>query len=272
MNFSSIRPNRGLITILSISIITILILVISFRLAEKDDKKQFQPVDSQPTNKQPINEQAETTAPNPVVCVEDAGTFEQDVNGYSVGSKTERQALIKLLKSGNCDVIQISYYLHSGTYNNNIHQTLVYNKTAQSLIVKFDNGYADSYTGISPNALLAHLKKGKKSYYDIEAVKMSAIDAVPDVPIGDKPKQSDYDGSVPVVKQYVLKSANDESSIKFIDWSEVQAYGKFWVVRCKYKGSNSYGGIVTENRLYFIQNGIVIKDIDYESAKISSIH
>jgi hypothetical protein len=77
--------------------------------------------------------------------------------------------------------------------------------------------------------------------------------------IGKKPEQSELDGSVKIVKDYIKSNAKDSSSIDFVEWSKVSSMGDNWVVRCKYKGTNSFGAVVTENVWFYIQNNQVVK-------------
>ena len=64
--------------------------------------------------------------------------------------------------------------------------------------------------------------------------------------------------SVKIVSDYIKSNAKDASSIEFLEWSKVISIGKNWTVRCKYKGTNSLGGIVTENAWFYIQNSKVV--------------
>ena len=62
---------------------------------------------------------------------------------------------------------------------------------------------------------------------------------------------SSWDGSVKQVKDYILRSAKDPSSVEFIEWSPVQrgTDGTFFV-RVKYRAKNSFGGYVVENFIF----------------------
>ena len=53
-------------------------------------------------------------------------------------------------------------------------------------------------------------------------------------------------------------SSKDASSIDYLEWSKVSQLGENWIVRCKYKGTNSMGAIVTENVWFYIQNNKVV--------------
>jgi hypothetical protein len=88
------------------------------------------------------------------------------------------------------------------------------------------------------------LSSGKKGFYNLSdyctdvsydfnnrEMKQTAI--------GKKPEQSELDGSVKIVKDYIKSNAKDSSSIDFVEWSKVSSMGDNWVVRCKYKGSSN---------------------------------
>ena len=76
---------------------------------------------------------------------------------------------------------------------------------------------------------------------------------------GIKPEQSRNDGSVQIVKDYIEENAKYPRSIRYKEWSKVTAYGDMWVVRCKFKGKNSFGEIADNDMWFYIQNGKVVK-------------
>ena len=76
---------------------------------------------------------------------------------------------------------------------------------------------------------------------------------------GIKPEQSRNDGSVQVVKDYIEENAKYPRSIRYKEWSKVTDFGEFWVVRCKFKGKNSFGEIADNDMWFYIQNGQVVK-------------
>lgn len=76
---------------------------------------------------------------------------------------------------------------------------------------------------------------------------------------GIKPEQSRNDGSVQVVKDYIEENAKYPRSIRYKEWSKVTDYGDMWVVRCKFKGKNSFGEIADNDMWFYIQNGKVVK-------------
>ena len=76
---------------------------------------------------------------------------------------------------------------------------------------------------------------------------------------GIKPEQSRNDGSVQVVKDYIEENAKYPRSIRYKEWSKVTDYGDMWVVRCKFKGKNSFGEVTDNDMWFYIQNGKVVK-------------
>ncbi|MBP5722742.1 MAG: hypothetical protein J6X18_04095 [Bacteroidales bacterium] len=76
---------------------------------------------------------------------------------------------------------------------------------------------------------------------------------------GIKPEQSRNDGSVQIVKDYIEENAKYPRSIRYKEWSKVTDYGDMWVVRCKFKGKNSFGEVTDNDMWFYIQNGEVVK-------------
>ncbi len=76
---------------------------------------------------------------------------------------------------------------------------------------------------------------------------------------GIKPEQSRNDGSVQIVKDYIEENAKYPRSIRYKEWSKVTDYGDMWVVRCKFKGKNSFGEVTDNDMWFYIQNGKVVK-------------
>ena len=76
---------------------------------------------------------------------------------------------------------------------------------------------------------------------------------------GIKPDQSRNDGSVQIVKDYIEENAKYPRSIRYKEWSKVTDYGDMWVVRCKFKGKNSFGEVTDNDMWFYIQNGKVVK-------------
>lgn len=74
---------------------------------------------------------------------------------------------------------------------------------------------------------------------------------------GPEPEQSDWDSSVPVVKDFV-KTKTQDPSPKFHEWSKVSPLGDKWVVRAKFEYKNALGVKRQDNRWFYIRNGKVI--------------
>ena len=65
------------------------------------------------------------------------------------------------------------------------------------------------------------------------------------------PINSSWDGSVLEVKWYLDKVLKDPDSFDAIEWSKVaKAYGNTYMVRCKYRAKNSFGGYVIANQVF----------------------
>ena len=77
--------------------------------------------------------------------------------------------------------------------------------------------------------------------------------------IGPKPEQSEWDGSVKIVKDWLKQNANDADSIKYVDWSEIFTVGGNWGVRVKFRGKNSFGAYTLNNMQFEIRNGLIVK-------------
>lgn len=78
-------------------------------------------------------------------------------------------------------------------------------------------------------------------------------------------KNSEWDGSVSQVEDYLNDNLKNPDSFKPIEWSKVQKLpnGNFQV-RCKYKAENSFGGTVVENQIFIISpKGVIINITDY---------
>jgi len=75
---------------------------------------------------------------------------------------------------------------------------------------------------------------------------------------GEKPYQSEWDRSVPVVELYLEDVLKDPDSFEAIEWSPMVEHGPFWAVRVKYRAKNSFGGYVVEERVALIQQGRVV--------------
>ena len=194
----------------------------------------------------------------------DAGRMKMHENGYSIGKKTELTELLKQLKNKDCDIIEIVWVWDCSPKYDDMAMKIVYNKTTGSFKeIYTKTNVIEDYKNITPECLEKFLKNGEKSFYSLESY---CKDATHDfnnremkvTAIGEKPEQSELDGSVKIVKDYLKSNAKDASSLDFLEWSKVTYSGENWIVRCKYKGKNSYGADVTENAWFYIQNSKVI--------------
>ena len=200
-------------------------------------------------------------------CESNLGILKMNDNGETVGKKTELTELLRLLNNNNCDIIEISYELKGSRGYENIAKKIIYDKREMRLQdVYTKNNVIEDYKDVSADGLRKFLQKGEKSFYSLSNYTNAKYDfnnrQMKQNTVGSQPSQSDYDGSVKVVEDYIKANANDASSIKFIEWSKVIPYGNFWVVRCIFKGTNSFGGVVTEKKWFYIQNDKVVKGID----------
>lgn len=193
-------------------------------------------------------------------CNKNVGRLKMNDNGYSIGNKTELTELRKQLKNKDCDIIEI-VWVWVDSYD--MPMKIVYNKTTGNLKqICTGTNVIEEYTNVSAECLEQLLKHGEKSLSSLESYCNAKYDynnrEMKQTAIGAKPEQSELDGSVKIVKDYIKTNAKDASSIDFLEWSKVSSFGVNWIVRCKYKGTNSFGGVVTENIWFYIQNSKVV--------------
>lgn len=199
-------------------------------------------------------------------CQSDLGVLRMDVNGYSVGKKTELTELRRLLKNKDCDIIEITYEW-KGSYGDNIAKKIIYDKREKRLQdISTHNNVIEDYKDVSVEGLKMFLDKGEKSFYSLADYTDAKYDfnnrEMKQKTVGNQPSQSEWDGSVKVVADYIKTNSKDASSVKFLEWSKVSPFDEFWIVRCKFKGTNSIGAVVTENKWFYIQNDKVVKTKD----------
>lgn len=78
-------------------------------------------------------------------------------------------------------------------------------------------------------------------------------------------QNSKWDGSVSQVEGYLKVNLKDPKSFEAIEWSEVVKTGKGYMVRCKYRAKNSFGGYAIENKVFMLdQKGSVISAFDHQ--------
>jgi hypothetical protein len=69
-----------------------------------------------------------------------------------------------------------------------------------------------------------------------------------------------YDGSVSQVKKYLENNLRDPESIKYAEWSKLIPTGSDtthpsgYVVRCKYRAKNGFGGYVLSNDVFILDS------------------
>ena len=83
--------------------------------------------------------------------------------------------------------------------------------------------------------------------------------------LGPKPKNSEWDGRVAPVVEYLKNNLNDYDSSEFVEWSPVtklEVKGEpFWAVRLKLRAKNAFGGYILKDTFYFIrQNRVVMAE------------
>lgn len=199
----------------------------------------------------------------------DVGKFKIHQDGYSIGKNTEMHELGNQLNNPDIGIIEITWIWDYSPPNPDIPMKLIYNKTDEVLkVVYTSNNIIEEYKNIKPSCLSNFIKDGNKSFLSItsycEESSYEFNDSEKKIrAVGPRPEQSEWSGSVDIVEKYIKSTANDETSIKFLEWSEVSPFGDFWVVKCKYKGTNGLGAMVTETKWFYIQNDKVIKTKDH---------
>lgn len=76
---------------------------------------------------------------------------------------------------------------------------------------------------------------------------------------------SAWDASVSQVKDYLEKNLRDPNSTEYVEWSKVvkKEDGTF-MVRCKYRSKNGFGGMVNANQVFYLDaEGNVTSVTDY---------
>ncbi len=75
---------------------------------------------------------------------------------------------------------------------------------------------------------------------------------------------SAWDGSVYQVERYLKRYLKEPDSFQAIEWSPVQETDTGYIVRCKYRAKNSFGGYVIENQIFTLnRNGNVLSVIEF---------
>jgi hypothetical protein len=114
---------------------------------------------------------------------------------------------------------------------------------------------------------LRQIPKDAKEYAAAQALIKKLIDKSARITaeilvLGPKPKNSEWDGRVDPVVEYLKNNLNDYDSSEFVEWSPVtklEVKGEpFWVVRLKLRAKNAFGGYVLKNTFYFIRQNRVV--------------
>jgi hypothetical protein len=114
---------------------------------------------------------------------------------------------------------------------------------------------------------LREIPKDSKDYKKAQdlnkkLMEKAAIIGAERIVMGEKPRQSEWDGDVSPVKEYLRSNLNDYDSSEFVEWSSVtKVYiGKepYWGVRLKLRAKNAFGGLILRDTYYFIRNNQVV--------------
>jgi hypothetical protein len=114
---------------------------------------------------------------------------------------------------------------------------------------------------------LREIPKDSKDYKKAQdlnkkLMEKAAVIGAERIVMGEKPRQSEWDGDVSPVKEYLRSNLNDYDSSEFVEWSSVtKVYiGKepYWGVRLKLRAKNAFGGLILRDTYYFIRNNKVV--------------
>ena len=247
-----------------------ILAALSYRILLKESSNP-----SNTTEKISVLEKTETVSkvkeelPPLKTCTSDIGTIRTNGNG-SIGSKTEFTELAKLLKNKDCDILEVVFVQKSPPDRNydDMDLKVIYNRTNGVLQSIFtETNVIEEFNNVNEECLKKFLKSGYQNFNSItQFCKESNYDfnnrEMKKTAIGTKPEQSELDGSVKIVEDYIKSNAKNASSVDFLEWTKVSEMGEYWVVRSKYKGTNSFGAIVTQNSWFYIQNSKVVDTKD----------
>lgn len=195
----------------------------------------------------------------------DLGKIKMSQDGTSIGKNTELTKLKELVAIDSIDLIEINWIWDSSPKYDDMGMRITYNKISSELqLVYTKNNVKEEYTNVHTACLLDYLKAGEKALYALEDYcKDTKYDfnnrEMINKAVGKKPLQNELTGTVRAVELYVKDNAHNAESIDFIEWTKVNQFGEYWIVRAKYKGTNAFGGIVTENQWFYIQNEKIVK-------------
>lgn len=74
---------------------------------------------------------------------------------------------------------------------------------------------------------------------------------------GEAPVLNPWNGSYPVVRDFLREHANDPASIKMDGCSDIFRSDDGWLVSCRYLGSNAFGGTVRSANWFTVSQGRV---------------
>lgn len=115
---------------------------------------------------------------------------------------------------------------------------------------------------------LRAIPKESKDYKEAQALNKKLIDkvaviAAEVVVLGEKPKNSEWDGSVRPAENYLKQALNDYGSSEYISWSPVKKVyiGKepYWGTMVKLRAKNAFGAYIVKDVVFLIRNGQVVK-------------
>lgn len=112
---------------------------------------------------------------------------------------------------------------------------------------------ADSIKGYVSSKYLSSTYPGDS---DEGGTEYSANDADEYIPSYRRPEQSEWDGSVRTVTQYLERSLNDPSSYESVEWyklDQTEFRGRqVWFVRHKYRATNAFGAKILKDQVFIM--------------------
>mgnify|MGYP000212043689 CR=1 FL=1 len=110
--------------------------------------------------------------------------------------------------------------------------------------------------------------KNKVSYYQKKVDAEKAIRADRIAKFGKQPVKDSWNGGYREVEKYLKFSAHDPDSIEFDNCSSVYHITTGWLVRCTYRGKNTFGALVRNTNWFTIKHGAVIKQHEATAYKL----
>ena len=109
----------------------------------------------------------------------------------------------------------------------------------------------------------------KMEHYKNKVVERDARIAAEKIFYGEKPVRSAWDGSYREVERHLESAAHDPDSIDIENCTEPYKAKEGWIVLCKYRGKNAFGGMVLNHNWFVIrQNRVIsVEDPDAYSVK-----